>query len=122
MASLLYKKRVLERTGLKEHFDLLVISEQVGMAKPQPGIFDHALALIGNPDRDRVLMVGDNVDSDILGGLNAGLHTCWLNTQNKPVPEGIKPHYQVASLTELELLFKKYPLKKLAAAEIIPGA
>ena len=94
----------IERTGLKGYFDLLVISEQVGVAKPHRDIFDHALSNMGNPDREQVLMVGDNPDSDILGGINAGLDTCWLNVDNKPAPEGITPHYQVSSLPELEKL------------------
>ena len=92
----------LERTGFLEHFDLLVISEQVGVAKPHPDIFEHALAAMGTPARDRVLMVGDNPDSDIVGGHLAGLHTCWLNADNKPTPNYINPHYQVASMAELE--------------------
>jgi len=92
----------LERTGFRNHFDVLIISEQVGVAKPHPDIFEHALSVMGSPARERVLMVGDNPDSDILGGLNAGLQTCWINTGNKPEPAGIKPHYQVASLPELE--------------------
>lgn len=62
----------LERTGLRDHFDALVISEEVGYPKPDPRIFDYALAQAGNPDRDRVLMVGDTAESDILGGMNAG--------------------------------------------------
>ncbi|MDF2690994.1 MAG: HAD-superfamily hydrolase, subfamily variant 1 [Gammaproteobacteria bacterium] len=94
----------LERTGLKAYFDILVISEQIGLAKPHPGIFDHALSMMGNPNKEKVLMVGDNPDSDILGGINAGLHTCWLNANNKSSPEGITAHYQVSSLTELESL------------------
>ena len=94
----------LERTGLHEHFELVVISEQVGFAKPHRGIFDHTLAIMGHPAREQVLMVGDNPASDILGGINAGLHTCWLNRHNKPLPEGITPHYQVSSLAELECL------------------
>ena len=92
----------LERTGFLEHFDLLVISEQVGVAKPHPDIFEHALAAMGTPARDRVLMVGDNPDSDIVGGHLAGLHTCWLNADNKPTPNYINPRYQVASMAELE--------------------
>lgn len=96
----------LSRTGLRDYFDLLVISEQVGVAKPHPDIFNHALARMGNPDRQKVLMVGDNPDSDIIGGLNAGLDTCWVNAHGKPLPDGIKPHYEVASLIELQnLLF-----------------
>ncbi|MDN4629561.1 pyrimidine 5'-nucleotidase [Erwinia sp. BC051422] len=92
----------LERTGFLDYFDLLVISEQVGHAKPHPAIFDHALEKMGNPSRERVMMVGDNPDSDILGGMRAGLATCWLNADNRPLPDGIAPTWQVATLQELE--------------------
>jgi len=92
----------LERTGFLGYFDLLVISEQVGVAKPHPAIFDYAFEQMGNPPRDRVLMVGDNPDSDILGGINAGLATCWLNVDGRSRPEGIVPTWQVASLRELQ--------------------
>lgn len=92
----------LERTGLLGYFDLLVISEQVGYAKPHPVIFDYALEQMGHPPRDRVMMVGDNPDSDILGGIQAGLATCWLNADGRVKPEGINPTWQVASLRELQ--------------------
>ncbi|UDQ79679.1 pyrimidine 5'-nucleotidase [Erwinia rhapontici] len=92
----------LERTGFLGVFDLLVISEQVGYAKPHPAIFDYALTRMGNPSRERVLMVGDNPDSDILGGINAGLATCWLNAEGRAQPEGINPTWQVTSLKELQ--------------------
>lgn len=94
----------LQRTGFLDYFDLLVISEQVGHAKPHPAIFDYALDNMGNPARDRVMMVGDNPDSDILGGINAGLATCWLNADNRAKPEGITPTWQVSSLTQLVAL------------------
>ncbi|MCO4164909.1 pyrimidine 5'-nucleotidase [Citrobacter youngae] len=98
----------LERTGLRDYFDLLVISEQVGVAKPDPRIFDHALEQAGNPDRSRVLMVGDTAESDILGGINAGLSTCWLNTHHREQPAGIQPTWTVTSLSELEQLLCKH--------------
>ncbi len=91
----------LEKTGFKDAFFPLVISEQVGVAKPHPAIFDHAFSFMDDTPKDRILMVGDNPHSDIQGGINAGIHTCWLNVNNEPLPEGIKPHYQVGSLAEL---------------------
>ncbi|EJA7935409.1 pyrimidine 5'-nucleotidase [Escherichia coli] len=98
----------LERTGLRDYFDLLVISEEVGVAKPNKKIFDYALEQAGNPDRSRVLMVGDTAESDILGGINAGLATCWLNAHNREQPEGIAPTWTVSSLHELEQLLCKH--------------
>jgi 5'-nucleotidase len=97
----------LERTGFQEYFEIIVVSEQVGFAKPHPLIFDHALTLMGNPSRDGILMVGDNPDSDILGGINAGFDTCWFNQHHQELPHGIKPHYEVASLHELKNLLSK---------------
>lgn len=91
----------LARTGLQHHFDILVISEKVGIAKPDVGIFEHALELMGNPDRNTVLMVGDNPHSDIQGGINAGIHTCWYNVHGHPVPQGITATFEVASLAQL---------------------
>ena len=97
----------LERTGLRDYFDLLVISEQVGVAKPDGRIFDYALEKAGNPERSRVLMVGDTAESDILGGMNSGLATCWLNAHGRALPDGITPTWTVASLNELEQLLCK---------------
>ena len=92
----------LERTGFRDYFDLLVISEEVGAAKPDRRVFDYALEKMGNPPRDRVLMVGDTAESDILGGMNAGFATCWLNPHGRELPPGIAPTWQVTSLSELE--------------------
>lgn len=97
----------LEYNGLSEHFELVVISEQVGVAKPHIDIFTHALELMGNPAPDKVLMIGDNLNSDIIGGLNAGMDTCWLNRKNSPQQKGIRPTYQVTSHVELDTLLMK---------------
>ncbi len=101
----LQEKR-LDRNGLTAHFNFVVISEQVGVAKPHPDIFEHAWQLMGCPKRNTVLMVGDNLDSDILGGMNAGFDTCWLNSTGKPVSQEIKPRYMVSSLHALAQLLR----------------
>lgn len=94
----------LARTGMKEAFSALVISEQVGVAKPDIAIFEYAFSLMGYPQKEQILMVGDNPHADILGGMNAGIDTCWINTQQTAAPEGITPNYQVRSLPELQHL------------------
>ena len=94
----------LERTGLRDYFDLLVISEEVGVAKPDRKIFDYTFEQMGHPPRDRVMMVGDTAESDILGGMNAGIATCWLNAHGRSLPEGISPTWEVTTLNELERL------------------
>ena len=103
----------LERTGLRDHFDLLIISEQVGVAKPDARIFDYALAQAGNPPRSRVLMVGDTAESDIRGGVNAGLATCWLNAHQRELPADLEfeefneIREQLAALIEAQLAVYK---------------
>ena len=91
----------LERTGLRSFFDLIVISEEVGFAKPDPEIFSYALTQMGKPDPSRVLMIGDNPHSDILGGTRAGLDTLWVNPKKNPRPEGIQPTFELETLKYL---------------------
>lgn len=92
----------LERTGFADAFSPLVISEQVGAAKPDIAIFNHAFALMGHPPKHAILMVGDNPHADIMGGINAGIDTCWLNRHGQHAPAGIAPHHQVSSLAQLQ--------------------
>lgn len=94
--------RRLEHTGLKDMFDWLVISEQVGIAKPNVEIFQHTFKLMGNPDKEKVLMVGDTANSDILGGQNAGIDTCWLQPPYATLPDNITPTYTITELQQLQ--------------------
>ncbi|MEZ9232871.1 pyrimidine 5'-nucleotidase [Vibrio amylolyticus] len=92
----------LDRTGMTEYFEQVVISEEVGIAKPDQGIFAHALERMNQPCKSKVLMVGDNLHSDILGGLNFGIETCWLNPNGAEAHAEIQPHYTVSSLSQLQ--------------------
>lgn len=93
----------LKRTGFDKFFDLLVISEEVGIAKPDAGIFEYAKKQMQpTPENSRILMVGDNPHSDVLGGQNANFKTCWLNEHGKDIPQGIMPDLVVPSLGELQ--------------------
>jgi putative hydrolase of the HAD superfamily len=67
----------LERLGLESSFDRIFISDEVGADKPDPRIFEHALAVCGAP-RDRALMIGDDAERDIAGALAIGLPACWI--------------------------------------------
>ena len=92
----------LERTGFADVFSPLVISEQVGVAKPHIDILNHEFSLMGHPPKQHILMVGDNPHADIKGGINAGIDTCWLNRHGAARPEGITPHIEVSSLAQLQ--------------------
>ena len=91
----------LARMGLSDVFDHVIISEQVGIAKPDQGIFNYAMEKMGHPCKRKVLMVGDNLHSDVLGGMNSGIDTCWLNSTNQPSCLEIEPSYTVTCLREL---------------------
>jgi len=96
----LQNKRI-QRAGLEHVFDWIVISEIVGYPKPHVAIFDHTLQLLGNPPKSKVLMIGDTISSDILGGVNAGIDTCWLQHKGVVNSSDIKPTYQIQHLDEL---------------------
>lgn len=92
----------LQRHQWESYFDVVVISESVGLAKPHKSIFEHTFDLMGKPAVDKILMVGDTFESDILGAINAGIDACWLNSKKLPPPDNLHPKYQIADLTELE--------------------
>jgi HAD superfamily hydrolase (TIGR01549 family) len=71
--------------GLDRTVDYLITSEEVGLAKPDPGIFRAALRRTGTPPRETV-MVGDAWESDIAGALGAGLRAVWFNRFRAPRP------------------------------------
>lgn len=98
----------LENLGLLEHFEVIITSEAVGHSKPQPEIFNYALEQMQNPQRDKVLMIGDTLESDIVGGIRSSLDTCWINTHKKELPHDVNPTYQVSSLGELEQLLSAH--------------
>ena len=86
---------------IHDYFAETVISGEIGLAKPDPAIFDYAFARIGQPARERVLMVGDNLGSDILGGANSGIDTCWYNPDGAPNEHEVEPTYEIEDLQEI---------------------
>jgi YjjG family noncanonical pyrimidine nucleotidase len=82
------------------HFQAVVISEDVGIAKPDPRIFAPALRAIGVKAAE-VLYVGDSITSDMAAARNAGMDFCWLNPGRVPVPMGYTPAFIIASIKEL---------------------
>jgi len=85
---------------ITRYFRAVVISEEVGIAKPDPRIFAPALEAVGVAARD-VLYVGDSVTSDMAAARNAGMDFCWLNTEGKPVPAGHKARFVISHVKEL---------------------
>jgi len=91
----------LARSTIGHYFSDVIISEEVGAAKPDRRIFDVAFERMGFPPRDSVLIVGDSLSSDIKGGSDYGIHTCWYNPGSVPQAGDLEIHYEIAELEEL---------------------
>ena len=90
----------LKKSGIARYFKTVTNSEMVGVKKPNPKIFHHALAL-ANADIDASLMIGDNLEADILGARNVGMDALCFNYHKAKIPDGI---VAIEKLSEL----KKY--------------
>ncbi|MDD3429057.1 MAG: YjjG family noncanonical pyrimidine nucleotidase [Oscillospiraceae bacterium] len=94
----------LKATGFTDLIDAIYVSEKIGVAKPSRKFFDYALQDLGVTNRKKVLVVGDSLNADILGGINAGLDTCWVNLTQQENNLNIKPTYVVYGYEELKHL------------------
>jgi putative hydrolase of the HAD superfamily len=90
---------------LVPYFDFIVISGDYGRGKPDPGIFEHALSLTGFK-KEEVIMVGDNLMTDILGANTAGIKSVWINRHNKERNE-VVPTFEIQHLQELFPIIEK---------------
>jgi len=86
---------------LRDTFKHIIISEDTGFQKPHSGIFDHAFSVLNITDKSKVLIIGDSLTSDIQGGNNYGIDTCWYNPQGKENTTTIKPTYEIHSLLDV---------------------
>ncbi|MBQ8039667.1 MAG: YjjG family noncanonical pyrimidine nucleotidase [Lachnospiraceae bacterium] len=91
----------LRNSGLDKEFDHIFISEVVGIEKPNKGFFDAVFAEIGEFSRDEVLIVGDSLTSDIQGGVNAGIKTCWFNPKGVKNTSALKPDYEIRDIGDV---------------------
>lgn len=97
----------LASAGIAPYFADIFVSEQLGADKPSRAYFDLCFAQIPNFDRRRAMMVGDSLTSDILGGIRAGMATCWVNTRRIPPRADIRPDHEIGSLAELPALLAR---------------
>ncbi|MEO1023011.1 MAG: HAD family hydrolase [Bacteroidota bacterium] len=90
----------IDQFGFAESARHIVISEEIGVMKPHPKIFDHATALAG-VEREEILYVGDSYTSDVVGGLNAGWKVAWLTSQRPTHQNGQAATWVMEDLKEL---------------------
>lgn len=88
----------LENSGLREYFDEVITSESVGIQKPNIKIFEYAIHLVG-AIKEECLMVGDDLEVDIMGARNAGVDQVYFNRDGLKHMEEVS--YEIRSLKEL---------------------
>lgn len=96
------QKSRISKTPLKDYFQELIISDEIKISKPDPRIFDYALDKLDHMDKSKVLMIGDSLTSDMQGGINAGIDTCWYNPNHLENKSGLNLTYEIHSLNELK--------------------
>ena len=88
---------------LRDCFEQVFISEEMGAAKPEQAYFEAVFKVLGQPARENVLIIGDSLSSDIKGGINYGIDTCWYNPRNNSTDLPVT--FQINGLRQLlELL------------------
>ncbi len=104
--SVVQNRRIAD-SGIAKYFKGIFISEEIGFNKPQKEYFDAIFEEINGFDKDKAIIVGDSLSSDIQGGINAQIKTCWYNPKDLPTKCGITPDYILSDITKLPNLLKQ---------------
>ncbi len=99
--------RRLKSSGIAPYFKDIFISERLGADKPSKEFFDIVFSKIEGFNKSEAIIVGDRLGSDVLGGINAGIKTCWFNPKGLPANPAIPADYEIRALSELPQLLKK---------------
>ncbi len=87
---------------LDKYFPHVFLSEELEAMKPERDYFEKVFKALDWDDYSKAIIIGDNMNSDIKGGVNFGIDTCWVNLFDNENDSGIEPHYHVKHLSELE--------------------
>ena len=98
--------RKLDKSGLRNLFDGVFISEEIGIEKPGKGFFDYVFKEIGTYELEEILIVGDSLTSDMQGGNNAGIKCCWYNPSGQTNQKNLRIDYEISNLQEVKNILK----------------
>ena len=99
------QKGRMTSANLYRFFEKVFVSQEIGHNKPSKAYFDACFAQIPGFDREKAMIVGDSLSSDIKGGINAGIKTVWVNPDHKDCGN-TKPDYEIEYLHQLEELLE----------------
>lgn len=91
---------ILRDHGIFHYFDVLTFSDEVKLVKPNPRLFTSCLEELNTESR-KAIHVGDSFKSDIVGAIDAGMHTIWIKTREQNKEKGYEPDKVIKSLREL---------------------
>lgn len=92
----------LETAGILHLFNRCYVSEAIGVNKPDIKFFNYIFNDLNNYNKEEFIIIGDRLETDIQGGINANIKTILINRDN--VKGNIKPNYEIKSLLELKKL------------------
>ena len=101
------QKGRMTSANLYRFFEKVFVSEEIGHNKPEKAYFDACFAEIPDFDPEKAMIVGDSLTSDIRGGINAGIATCWVNRHGAPRDPEIPADFEIESLSQLEALLER---------------
>ena len=97
----------IRSAGIGRFFEGIFVSEKMGCNKPEKRYFDLCFAAIPDFDRERTIILGDSLTSDIRGGVNAGILSCWYNPKRRENTGPIRPDYEIAELSAFRPLLSE---------------
>ena len=100
------QKGRMTSANLYRFFETVFVSQEIGHNKPSKAYFDACFAAIPGFDKEKAMIVGDSLSSDIKGGINAGIKTVWVNPSHKDCGD-IHPDYEIEALSQLEALLEE---------------
>lgn len=101
------QKGRMTSANLCRFFEKVFVSQEIGYNKPAKAYFDACFVQIPGFDPDKAIIVGDSLSSDIQGGINAGIKTCWINPTHAAPKNGIVPDYEIEALHQLPALLER---------------
>ena len=101
------QKGRMTSANLYRFFEKVFVSQEIGHNKPSKEYFERCFAQIEGFDKKKAIIVGDSLSSDILGGNNAGIATCWVNPTHAPRKDGIRVDYEIEALSQFPALLEE---------------
>ena len=101
------QKGRMTSVNLYRFFEKVFVSQEIGHNKPSLAYFEGCFAQIPDFDPAKAMIVGDSLSSDIQGGINAGIKTCWVNPNHAKPKNGIVPDFEIEALHQLPALLEQ---------------